>query len=367
MKSETLFDIASKYLMDDIKSSVSPGGRFANILEKLDTSGTLSNVLLDFLRDSGFYALHRLSTGEISFADYLPLAQREQNKRRVLAKNEALKAEQEHQNFMRRIREREVAEQRVRAEEERARMEKLHARKKDPRYQAKIREKELRWKYGLDAFVDRDNYPKLMKLLRNLDKGARISAEEFVWLSTPDDDNYDSYVTVEISDRYHFVEAKHFAAEFKQTGDPWHAVNASSHFRKCEQPGQADQLFRGIKIAQAKSVKLQSALCTTYGGVKRDLHQFNVALEFGLRAHELTPRDFRPCTLLGAVSYEQGNFEQGQIWYDKAVERGFTKKQVDNELKNIFLRLEENKQGDMREHLLALDQERYEWANTWGF
>ena len=65
--------------------------------------------------------------------------------------------------------------------------------------------------------------------------------------------------------------------------------------------------------------------------------------------------------------YEQGHFEQGKMWYDKAVKRGFKELQVDNELKNIFHRIDKDKQIHMREHLLSLDQERYAWANKWGF
>jgi len=76
----------------------------------------------------------------------------------------------------------------------------------------------------------------------------------------------------------------------------------------------------------------------------------------------LTPHNFRPCTLLGAVYYEQGNYEQGKWWYDMAVERGFKESQVDSELKSIFRQLSPDKRIAMREHLLSLDQDRYEWA-----
>jgi len=37
----------------------------------------------------------------------------------------------------------------------------------------------------------------------------------------------------------------------------------------------------------------------------------------GKEAHLLTPRDFRPCTLLGAVNVEIGNYDLGQSWYKK--------------------------------------------------
>lgn len=327
-----------KYLINDIKNTGSPGDRLAVILEKLETNEKLSSELLEFLNRSGFHALHRLAAGKISFTDYQPLARGERDKRQVAAGKMA-------QQMPGRC----GTEQR--------------ARKLSPRDQAKMRDNELRRQYGLDAFIARENYPKLMGLLRNLDKGSRISAEEFIWLSTQDDNNYERYLTTEIADRYHFVEANHLAAEFKRTGDPWHAVNASGHFRKCEKPKEADQLLSKIEISRTKGVKLQSALYTTNGGVKRDLREFDMALKMGFWAHELTPRDFRPCTLLGAVYYEQGNYEQGKTWYDKAVKRGFEESQVDYELKSIFRRLDQDKQIAMREHLLSLNPKRYKWAN----
>lgn len=376
MSNDILLNTANKYLLNDIENAAIPGKRLAIILEKLNSKEKVSDEFLEFLNQGCFVALYLLATGEITFTDYLPLAQEEQDERLLAADKEARRirflaeavvAERERQDYVRRMHERYETEQRARIEEQHARMKARRAHMKDPRYQAKIRENELRRKYGLDAFIDPNNYPKLMGILHNLDKRSRISAEEFNWLSTQDDENYECYLTNELAIRYHYVEAKHLASEFKRTGDPWQAVNASGHFRKCEEPGQAEQLLGNIEISRVKSAKLHSALCTTHGGVKRDLHKFDLALKLGLRAHELTPLDFRPCTLLGAVYYEQGDYEQGKKWYDEAVKRGFKELQVDNELKIIFRRLDQDKQVEMREHLLSLDQERYEWANKWGF
>ena len=68
-----------------------------------------------------------------------------------------------------------------------------------------------------------------------------------------------------------------------------------------------------------------------------------------------------------SIHYTKLYDEQGHVWYEKAVQRGFKESQVDQELKHIFRQLEKSKQVDMRKHLLSLDQERYEWANKWGF
>lgn len=43
----------------------------------------------------------------------------------------------------------------------------------------------------------------------------------------------------------------------------------------------------------------------------RDAGRLTEARTLGLEAHELTPSDFRPCTLLGAVSMGLGNLAAG--------------------------------------------------------
>ena len=242
MTQNTLLRTANKYLMSDINSAVSASGQLAIILEKIEKNQKLTDEFLEFLNHGCFVALYLLATGEITFTDYLPIAQEEQDERLGTAGKEAQRirflgesdeAERERQDFAQRMRERAKAEQLALLEEQRLRIEQQRARKKDPRYQAKTQEVEFRQKYGLDAFIDQDNYPELMKLVRKLDNASRISDEEFIWLSTTTDENYENYLTIEIKNRYHFIEATHMAVEFKRTGDPWHAVNASGHFRKC--------------------------------------------------------------------------------------------------------------------------------------
>lgn len=98
-------------------------------------------------------------------------------------------------------------------------------------------------------------------------------------------------------------------AEFRKTRDLWMAVNASSHYRKCDCARDAESLLDTIKIGQQKPPKLESALCTTRGGVMRDLRRWDEALQLGQKAHALAPKDYRPCTLLGALHMEMGNYQ----------------------------------------------------------
>ena len=117
-----------------------------------------------------------------------------------------------------------------------------------------------------------------------------------------------------------------------------------------------------IDIVGLKNRKLKSALCTTHGGVKRDIKEYDEALSLGEQAHLLTPKDFRPCTLLGAVNMEIGHYDLGHSWYGEAVKRGYSEKLVDDELRSIFMCAEKSKKEAIRNHLLKRDPVRYSWA-----
>jgi hypothetical protein len=232
------------------------------------------------------------------------------------------------------------------------------ARERDPRYIAKIKQHELRARYGIDTYVDEECFTHLMGIVKRIDDGQRLSDEDFVWLSSAAED----YFSDELQAAYHRLETEHFAGEFERTRNPWAAVNASSHLRKCNEAVAADSLLETIRIEEQKSPKLKSALCTTHGGVMRDLGRWSEALQFGERAHAYKRDDYRPCTLLGAVYMEMDNYPLGQEWYAKAVERGASEDSVDQDLRRIFFRADQAKQATLREFLLDQDPVRYAWT-----
>ncbi|MBM9616026.1 hypothetical protein JWJ90_17290 [Desulfobulbus rhabdoformis] len=207
-------------------------------------------------------------------------------------------------------------------------------------------------------FIEEDCFPKVMDILRRVDRGTRLSEKDIVWLSTKGKE----YYTIELREEYHRIEAEFYACEFKKSKDPWSAVNASSHYRKCGRAKIADSMLTAIALSKLKNSRLKSAVCTTHGGVRRDLREYDDALRLGDQAHRLTPKDFRPCTLLGAVNIEIGNYDLGQAWYKKAVELGASEKSVDDDLRSIFMRADKIKQEEMRNHLLRIDPVRYSWV-----
>ena len=96
----------------------------------------------------------------------------------------------------------------------------------------------------------------------------------------------------------------------------------------------------------------------------RDLRRLDDALRLGNQAHKITPKDFRPCTLLGAVNFELGLYDIGRDWYAKAIERGATERSIDCDLRGIFLRADPSKREEIKAFLLSEDPARYRWVNN---
>ena len=96
----------------------------------------------------------------------------------------------------------------------------------------------------------------------------------------------------------------------------------------------------------------------------RDLSQFDDAIQLAEQAHSIDHSSFHPCTLLGAVNYEIGNYNLGDEWFTKAIERGAKIDDVDHELRSIFTRADKSRKEELKRHLLKLDSVRYSWVNS---
>ena len=80
----------------------------------------------------------------------------------------------------------------------------------------------------------------------------------------------------------------------------------------------------------------------------------------------MTPKDFRPCTLLGAVHVELGNLTAGWDWYQKAEELGASERSVDQDLRGILRRADKHRREEIQSFLLRADPARYGWVNDFA-
>jgi hypothetical protein len=346
---------AVHYCVDDLPGATIPSSRLHNILACLRLGKPLTRLSLAFLQQQNLLALHRFANGELTDDAFRELAMVE----RALRIEAALVAKQAHE-----------AEQQAREAAMQAKLKLAReqaeaarrARESDPKYIAKVKNQQLRARYGIDMFIEQDCFGRLMKLLKSVDAGQRLSEEDFVWLSTVGKD----YFSEQLRAAYHRLEAEFFAHEFQKTRDPWMAVNASGHYRKCGGAREAQSLLDTVDVDRQQSLKLRAALCTTHGGVMRDLRRWEEGLRLGERAHVIRPADYRPCTLLGAIHMETGNYSLGQEWYEKARARGASLAVIDQELRHIFFRADIAKQSEMRTFLLREDPVRFAWTRPRG-
>ncbi|QUN06826.1 hypothetical protein KDN34_05080 [Shewanella yunxiaonensis] len=214
-----------------------------------------------------------------------------------------------------------------------------------------------------ELYVDFDEFDsfgirkgsKAEKILRTL-KHRAITQQDFNWLK-----EY-GFCNDLIEKHYYLQQGQQQFKRWRQEHKPWDLVNASASYRKAENLSkikkELDQHYP-FKTT-LKNKKLHSALLTTYGGVCRDLKEYEKGIRLGNEAHQTSSLDFRPCTLLGAIHMETGKFDLGYDWYQKAKDRGFSEKAYDNDLKTIYQRASDEIKHRLKQSLLNKGH-NYRW------
>lgn len=195
------------------------------------------------------------------------------------------------------------------------------------------------------------------KLLTQL-RRKPLSSDEMKWLHDI------GFCNELIEQKNHIQLAHQHYQNWKQKNMPWELVNASAAYRK---GGELKKIRKTLNEQypfnhSGKDKKLKSALLTTYGGVCRDQEDFSRGLELGYEAHKVTPLNFRPCTLLGAIYLSTGEFDLGHEWYNKAKERGFSQDAYDNDIRSVFFRASDEIKTRLKQNLIATGH-KYEWLS----
>lgn len=251
-------------------------------------------------------------------------------------------------------------EHQIKLESDKEYAEKYYAEQK--RIQEEKEKKELEQKFlksfGI-SFVDTKHREVLFLILKKLSNKERLLAEETIWLTTIGKDYF--YKESEVYKTYHKIEAEYYVKIFHETQDIWNVVNACSHFRKAKLANKAEILFKDILNKKIPNKRLKSAFFTTFGGVMRDLFKFQDGIELAKQAHNLSSRDYRPCTLLGALYFEINEYEEGQTWFYLAEELGAPQKNADAEIKAIYNKSDTIGKEKLKAYLLNQDPIRYAW------
>ena len=346
-------ELARRFFVDDLPGAEVPFTRIQGILEGCVAGKSLSSSNEQFLRSRGLAELVEFAKSDVDEETFRQRAALEQRfrqiefeeKRVALAAKAKLAAEQA-----------EARPAAMWAEHNAARLRE----EQDPKNIARRKNRELRERFGVYGYVEEEDYPRLMSILRTLGRSQRLEETELAWLASEGRE----FRTTEVMFAFHRIEANNFLDEFKSSGNIWHAVSASGHLRKCNASKEAHELLSAIPQQRLSHAKLKSAVFTTHGGALRDLHRLEEAKDLAAKAHALLQSDYRPCTLLGAIHVELGEIAEGHDWYTKAEARGAPPQHVERDLRVVLFRLTETKRAAIIKQLIAIDSTRYEWLRN---
>lgn len=198
---------------------------------------------------------------------------------------------------------------------------------------------------------------QLCEILYKLEIGERLHDADVVWLTSEKwFQDKSLFSKSRIYQRHHSLEAIFCEQEYKRTKGMWHLVNASSHWRKAEYPEKALKNTEVLFSDLIKEVKLKAALLTTRGGALRDIGKLDEAEEFAHQAIKLYQKSYHPYTLLGAICFQTGRYDDGEYWFNEARKRGAPEK---SEISEIIGILRKPKDKQEQEKFLAFLKDKY--------
>lgn len=199
----------------------------------------------------------------------------------------------------------------------------------------------------------------LYTILRKLEAGHRLSDDDIVWLESEKLLRRPSKVFI----AHHTLEALFFENEFQRLKDHWKLASGSAHWRKADEPQKALSLTDNLNYKKIKPAKLRAALCTTRGGAFRDIEDLVNAEKCALEAIEYFPDSHNPYTLMGALCYDNGDYGEGDRWFEEAIKRGAKPHDQDSEIKRI---LRKKPNPELIAHLLKKDPKRFSWVKDFS-
>jgi tetratricopeptide (TPR) repeat protein len=170
----------------------------------------------------------------------------------------------------------------------------------------------------------------------------------------------------EIAKAHHRLEAEFYEQEHRRTGNKWNIVNAISDWRKAGELEQALNLTQNLNWQRISDHKLKAALLTNRGFVLRDQGDYSDSEECAMQSIQLDPQRPEPYLLMATLCFRQANFASGDIWRQKAIERGANPGDLDYEMKRLVKNAknaEERKQ--LVDYLLKTDPQRYGWVKEY--
>lgn len=210
----------------------------------------------------------------------------------------------------------------------------------------------LKIKYKVTSYQDRDPISPLYKILLQLENATKISEIsnfDIEWLE---------------KENLFFIVAQSYEKNFHLSREGWNLVKACKFYRYAGYPCASLEISK-YYYSPNPNRKLLAAIFTIRGAAFRDLRQFQSAILCGEAALNLDPDSFYACNMIGATYFQLSDYETGYAYFQLALKKGGTPAFQNKLLENQIKISEMDHKIKAAQFLLRQDPTRYSWARKY--
>ncbi len=190
---------------------------------------------------------------------------------------------------------------------------------------------------------------QLAKILNKLDDKDSLDEFELEWL--------EENKKFKLLANYYYSLYKNFPGNYG-----WCLAKASKFFIKAHLPEKAIEITNRFSDRLISFSDASSAY-TSRGAAFRRLQNSVKAKECANKAISLSSQSFYPYNLLGGISYDEGEWKEGDKYFEKAIKLGSDPRAREMEIQSV---LQESTNIETRQaiikYLLLKDPEKYAWT-----
>lgn len=213
---------------------------------------------------------------------------------------------------------------------------------------------------NINEVVNESGPTQLAKILNKFNDKESLDEFELKWL--------EENKKFELLANYYYQHIERFGCITDSA--TWELSKASKFFIKADMPGKAvkitDSFSDRPSIDQHIIIRdsiASGAVYTSRGAAFRRLQNSVKAKECANKAISLSPQSFYPYNLLGAISYDEGECEEGDKYFEKAIKLGSDPRVREMEIKGVLQKSTNiGTRQAIIDYLLLKDPEKYAWT-----
>ncbi|MUG97577.1 hypothetical protein F7734_36760 [Scytonema sp. UIC 10036] len=218
---------------------------------------------------------------------------------------------------------------------------------------------ELKRRFGISDSKNQLPFEIFYKILLKLESKERLDSISVAHLVERDF----LFNSGKIANVYYTLEAEFYEKEFARTQEQSHIPTASNYWRKAGELQRALNILTNIELEKISDNHIKSAILLSKGAALRDMFDLINAESSAIRAIDYNSENYQAYILLGIISYDRGNYLQGDYFFEKAMMLGRQPEEIDDEIKQILKTMTSDRhRKNTVDHLLKKDIERYAWA-----